>query len=141
MAGWSLSDCRFVRAVEVRFRDIDEMGHAHHTLPLIYIEEARSAYWREVLGRDELDFIMGEVGLRFHRRIRYPSSVQVGVRTTRLGRSSLSMSYELRDEAGDLLADGWSKQVMYDYAAGASKPVPEEMRVRVRAWERVPPEE
>ena len=135
-----MSDFRFIRPVAVRFRDIDEMGHAHHTLPLVYIEEARTAYWREVLGRAELDFIMGEVGVRFHRRIRYPSNVNVAVRTTRLGRSSLSMAYELRDDAGELLADGWSKQVMYDYAAGVSKPVPDEMRARIRAWEPVAPE-
>lgn len=131
---------RFVHAVSVRFRDIDEMGHAHHTLPLVYIEEARTAYWREVLGREQLDFIIGEVGVRFHRRIRYPSTVQVGVRTTRLGGSSLAMAYELRDAEGELLADGWSKLVMYDYAASASKPVPDELRARVRGWERVAPE-
>ena len=136
-----MTDFRFVHAVPVRFRDIDEMGDAHHTLPLVYIEEARTTYWREVLGRAELDFIMGEVGVRFYRRIRYPSTVQVGVRTTRLGRSSLEMAYELLDDRGELLADGWSKLVMYDYAASASKPVPDELRVRVRAWERVAPEE
>lgn len=135
-----MNDFRFVHAVAVRFRDIDEMGHAHHTLPLVYIEEARSAYWRDVLGRAELDFIMGEAGVRFHRRIRYPSTVRVGVRTTRLGRRSLSMEYEIRDDDGELLADGWSEQVMYDYAAGASKPIPEEMRARVRAYEPVAPE-
>lgn len=135
-----MTDFRFVHPVPVRFRDIDEMGHAHHTLPLVYIEEARTAYWREILGRDELDFIIGEVGVRFHRRIRYPSTVQVGVRTTRLGGRSLAMAYELRDEAGELLADGWSELVMYDYAASASKPVPDELRARVRGWERVAPE-
>ena len=131
---------RFRRRVEVRFRDIDEMGHAHHTLPLVYIEEARTSYWRDVLGRAELDFIMGEVGVRFHRRIRYPSTVSVGVRTTRLGTRSLAMEYELRDESGELLADGWSKQVMFDYASGASREVPSELRERVRAFEPVAPE-
>jgi len=131
---------RFRRTVEVRFRDIDEMGHAHHTLPLIYIEEARTSYWRDVLEREELDFIMGEVGVRYHRRIRYPSTVTVGVRTTRLGRSSFAMEYELRDEAGEILADGWSKQVMFDYASGEPKPVPPEMRARVQAYEPVAPE-
>lgn len=126
---------RFHQTLQVRFRDIDEMGHAHHTLPLVYIEEARSLYWREVLGRPELDFIIGEVSMRYHRRIRYPSTVTVAVRTTRLGERSLGMSYELRDEAGGLLADGWSKQVMYDYAAGRSKPVPQSLRLRVGEYE------
>ena len=131
---------RYGRMIEVRFRDIDEMGHAHHTLPLIYIEEARTTYWREVLGRAELDFIMGEVGVRFHRRIRYPSTVSVGVRTTRLGGRSLAMEYDLRDEYGALLAEGWSKQVMFDYASGESKEVPAELRARVIEFERIAPE-
>lgn len=131
---------RFRRRVEVRFRDIDEMGHAHHTMPLVYIEEARTSYWHDVLGRTELDFIMGEVGLRFHRRIRYPSVLSVGVRTTRLGGRSLAMEYEVRDEAGELLADGWSEQVMFDYDAGKSKSIPADMRERVLAYEKVPPE-
>ena len=131
---------RFRRRVEVRFRDIDEMGHAHHTMPLVYIEEARTSYWRDVLGRPELDFIMGEVGVRFHQRIRYPSVLSVGVRTTRLGGRSLAMEYDVRDEAGELLADGWSEQVMFDYAAGKSKAIPAEMRERVLAFEKVAPE-
>ena len=126
---------RFRRDVEVRFRDIDEMGHAHHTMPLVYIEEARTAYWHEVLGRTELDFIMGEVGVRYHRRIRYPSTVSVGVRTTRLGERSLAMAYDIRDEAGELLAEGWSKQVMYDYATGESMRVPQSLRDRAAAYE------
>jgi acyl-CoA thioester hydrolase len=132
---------RYRRRVEVRFRDIDEMGHAHHTMPLVYIEEARTSYWRDVLGRPELDFIMGEIGVRFHQRIRYPSTVSVGVRTTRLGGRSLAMEYDIRDEAGELLADGWSEQVMFDYAAGRSMAIPPEMRARVKEYEPVPPEE
>lgn len=131
---------RFRRAVDVRFRDIDEMGHAHHTMPFIYIEEARTAYWHEVLGRDELDFIIGEAGVRFHRRILYPSAVTVGVRTTRVGRRSFAMEYELRDAAGELLAEGWSEAVMYDYAAGRTASVPEDVKRRIAAWEPAPVE-
>ena len=131
---------RFRRNVEVRFRDIDEMGHAHHTMPLVYIEEARSAYWREVLGREQLDFIMGEVGVRFHQRIRYPSVVSVGARTTRLGTRSLAMAYEIRNERDELLAEGWSKQVMYDYAGGPTMRVPDDMRAKVFEYEPVAPE-
>ena len=42
---------RFHHAVAVRFRDLDAMRHVHHTAPLLYIEEARAAYWRAVAGR------------------------------------------------------------------------------------------
>ena len=42
---------RFRHAVEVRFKDIDLGGHAHHAQALVYFEEARTAYWREIVGR------------------------------------------------------------------------------------------
>ena len=42
---------RFRHPVEVRFKDIDIGGHAHHSHALVYFEEARSAYWREGVGR------------------------------------------------------------------------------------------
>ena len=42
---------RFHHPVTVRFRDIDIGGHAHHADALIYFEEARWAYWMEVVGQ------------------------------------------------------------------------------------------
>ena len=126
---------RFVHPVGVRFRDLDPMGHAHHTLPLVYIEEARTAYWHQVAGREELDFIMGAVSLHFVERILYPATLRVGVRTTRLGRSSMDMEYELRDEEDRLLTTGTSSQVMFDYERAATKPIPHELRARLEAFE------
>lgn len=132
-----MSAFRFVRRVPVRFRDLDSMGHAHHSLPLIYIEEARTAYWHEVAGREELDFIMGSVSLRYIERILFPSELSVGVRTVRMGRSSLDLEYEIRDEEGTLLVTGASGIVMFDYGRGASKVIPEEVRERLRQYDRL----
>lgn len=125
---------RFRHEVEVRFRDIDAMGHAHHTLPLVYFEEARAAYWREVVGRpglDEIDYAIGEVALRYHGRIRYPARLVVELRVSRLGEKSFTMEYELRSAAGELLASGRTVQVMFDYEASRSKAIPPEVRRRI----------
>lgn len=129
---------RFVREVEVRFRDLDPMGHAHHSLPLIYWEEARAAYWREVAGRESvetIDYVMGEFRLRFHARIHFPSRLRAGVRTTRIGGSSFEMEYGLWDREGTLLSSGSSTQVLFDYDAGRSKPVEGDTRRRLEAFE------
>jgi len=129
---------RFRHPVEVRFRDLDPMGHAHHSLALIYFEEARGAYWREVVGRtglEGIDFIMGETHVRHHARVRYPARLEVGVRVTSLGAKSFTMEYELRTGSGELLASGRTAQVMYDYAAACSKPIPPEVRRAIRAFE------
>ena len=126
---------RFRHAVEVRFRDLDPMGHAHHTLPLIYFEEARAAYWREVAGRsgvEDVDYVIGEAQVRFHQRIRYPARLEVGVRVSRIGGKSFVMEYELRSAEGELLATGRTVQVMYDYGAARPVPIPAEIREKMQ---------
>jgi acyl-CoA thioester hydrolase len=132
------ADFVLVHPVDVRFRDIDVMGHAHHSLPLVYWEEARARYWREIAGRREvgdIDYVMGELAVRWHRRIPYPARLRAGVRVTRLGRSSFEMEYGLWDEDDALLASGRSTQVLFDYAAGRSAPLDEETRRRIEAHE------
>ncbi|MEJ2215711.1 MAG: acyl-CoA thioesterase [Gemmatimonadota bacterium] len=126
---------RFTHDVEVRFRDLDPMGHAHHSLPLILFEEARARYWREVAGA-AADYIMGEVHVRYEERIRFPDRVRVGVRTTRLGTKSFEMEYEVRRaENGALLATGRSVQVVYDYAADETRALGNDLRRRLAEFE------
>lgn len=127
---------RFHRQVPVRFRDIDIGGHAHHSEALMYFEEARAAYWREVVGReglDGIDYVLAEAEIRWHRRVLWPQTLSVGVRVSRLGRKHFYMEYEIRGEDGELLVSGRTLQVMYDYDAGGSKPLPEEVRSAIEA--------
>jgi acyl-CoA thioester hydrolase len=137
----SASPFRFVHPVPVRFRDIDVGGHAHHSTPLMYIEEARWAYWKEVAGRDgieSVDYILAEARLRYRQRVLYPGIVKVGVRVVSLGRKHFEMDYEVRDAGGELLVSASTVQVMYDYRAGTSISVPDELRARLEAFEGAP---
>jgi acyl-CoA thioester hydrolase len=129
---------RFRYPVEVRFRDLDPMGHAHHAMPLIYLEEARAAYWRGVGGRSDLegiDYVLAEVTVRYHARIEFPARLDVGLRTSRMGEKSFVQEFEVRSEHGTLLASGRTTQVMYDYTARASKPIDPGLRQRIEAFE------
>ncbi len=138
MSGPRPEDFRFVHPVEVRFRDLDPMGHVHHSLPLMYWEESRARYWRTVAGRqtvEAIDYVMGELSLRYHDRILFPATLRSGVRVTRLGRSSFDMAYGLWDGDGRLLASGSSTQVMFDYDAGRSKPIDPATRARIEEYE------
>lgn len=122
----------------MRFRDLDPMGHAHHSLPLMYWEEARARYWHQVAGRESveaIDYVMGEFLLRFHQRIHFPATLRAGVRTTRLGRSSFEMEYGLWDHHDRLLSSGRSTQVMFDYQAGRSKALDAITRERIVGFE------
>jgi acyl-CoA thioester hydrolase len=128
---------RFWHPVTVRFRDIDIGGHAHHADALIYFEEARWAYWQEVVGQglDDLDYVLAECHVRWHARVLWPQTVRVGVKVTRLGRKHFEMAYEVRGEDDDKLQSGSTVQVMYDYAAGRSKRLPAALRKTLEAWD------
>jgi acyl-CoA thioester hydrolase len=129
---------RFRHTVPVRFRDIDVGGHAHHAQALVYFEEARAAYWREIVGRSglrDIDYIMAEAHVRWHERVLWPKELSVGVRVSRLGRRSFEMEYEVSDAEGTRLQSGTSIQVMYDYGAGATKPMPGAVRSAIEAFD------
>src|SRR5690606_31416966 len=90
---------KFRHPVEVRFKDIDLGGHAHHSHALVYFEEARWAYWRSVLGGADgarVDYILAEVSVRYHQRVFWPLRLDVGVRVSLLAKKHFEMEYEAR---------------------------------------------
>lgn len=132
------SALKFSCRVPVRFHDLDAMGHAHHTLPIIYFEEARAAYWREVAGRpgvQEIDYVLAEIRVQFKQRILYPATLTVRTGVTHVGNASFSMAYELIDQDGAVLATGESVQVMYDYAGAQAMRMPDDVRARIESYE------
>lgn len=128
----------FWRDVEVRFKDIDVGGHAHHSVVLVYFEEARAGYWRDVVGKgglDDVDFILAEARIRYHARIFYPLTLRVGVRVAKLGKKHFLMEYLVLDREGEAVASGETTMVMFDYAAHRSKPVPPDVVAAINAHE------
>ncbi len=114
------------------------MGHAHHTLPLVYLEEARAAYWREVAGRatlGEIDYVMAEITVRFHARILWPATLDIRLRTSRIGSRSFDMEFEITGPDGTRLASGKTVQVCYDYAAARAVVMDPVVRARIEGFE------
>jgi len=129
---------RFSHPVAVRFKDIDVGGHAHHSHALVYFEEARAAYWREVAGRqgiDDVDYILAEAQVRYRRRVLYPDTLRVEVGIVVLGKKHFVMEYEAFSSGGEHLLSGRTTQVMYDYAAGATSRIPPDLRHRIASFE------
>ena len=128
----------FWHPVDVRFKDVDVGGHVHHSLVLVYFEEGRARYWQEVVGKgslEDVDFILAEARVRYHARVFYPMRLRVGVRVSTLRRKHFLMEYLLEDPQGESLASGETVMVMFDYGAGRSKAIPEDVAASIRAHE------
>lgn len=122
---------RFELPVEVRFRDLDALGHVNHATFLSYLEEARTAYWMQltgVLNLKALDFILARVECDYRSSLEFPETVQVGVRCTRIGGKSFDLEYRIRRQDGVLAATGRTVQVGYDYSTGQTRPISEHAR-------------
>ena len=127
---------RFRHPVDVRFKDIDIGGHAHHSHALVYFEEARAAYWREVVGRsglEDIEYILAEATVRWHQRVLWPARLDVALRVPLVARKHFVMEYLVTSAEGAALVSGSTVQVMYDYATRASKRIPEDVRAAITA--------
>jgi acyl-CoA thioester hydrolase len=133
---------RFRHPVDVRFKDIDVGGHAHHSHALVYFEEARWAYWSAVVGSAApgVGYILAEATVRWHERVFWPLRLDVGVRVGRLGKKHFEMSYEALAPDGEKLISGTTIQVWYDYQTQKTARIPEDVRSAIRAWEGSPSE-
>ena len=130
---------RFIVTIPIRFADLDAVGHVNHATYLSYFEEARSAYYFQLVGGegvDRLTFVVAEVGCRYRAPAFYPGRVRVGVRVSEIGQKSFRMEYEARDApSGRLLAEGHTVLVAYDYARRTSMRVPDEVRRAAESYE------
>jgi len=120
--------------IQVRFRDLDALGHVNNAVYLTYLEVARVAYFSR-LQRDWLEkghFILARAEVDFLRPILLEDPVEVGVRVARLGRSSFDMEY-LVLAAGEEAARGKTVQVWLE--GGRPAPLPQEVRARIAELE------
>jgi acyl-CoA thioester hydrolase len=121
--------------IAVRFRDIDGMGHVNNAVYFTYVEAARTEYLMQVMGAkrmDEVDWIVATASLEFKRPVAYGDPIEVRVRPTKVGTTSFTLFYEIRDARDDgLVAQGETVIVMYDYLKRAKKPIEAETRKRL----------
>ena len=133
------SHFNFWHEVDVRFKDIDVGGHAHHSLALVYFEEARAGYWNRIVGSsalEEVPFILAEARVRYHQRVLYPLRMRVGVRVPKVGKKHFVMEYLALGEDGGELVSGETTMVMFDYETMETQRISPEVREAMEAQER-----
>jgi len=128
-----MSGGEFLHTEDVRFRDLDPMGHVNNAVFLTYLEQARISFFAElgaVTSLDEMNMILARVEIDFKAPVRLGQEVEISVRAGRFGTKSFDLEYELRVD-GALVAQATSVQVAYDYERGEPVPVPSEWREKL----------
>ncbi len=105
--------------VEVRFNDVDGLGHVNNALYLTYLEHARMRFFTEVAGsKSERDFpfILAMAAIDYKAPIKMGSKPVVKFWTSRVGGKSWDFDYEIKDAKTSVVyATAKTVQVAYDY--------------------------
>ena len=132
-------------ALRVRWAEVDMQKIVFNGHYLTYIDTAIAEYWREIglpypagyVERYGTDIYLRKATLEYLGSARYDDLLTVCCRVARLGRSSMTFVFELYRDAEVLI----SAELIYVNADSSMKaaPLPEDLRERVRKYERVAP--
>jgi acyl-CoA thioester hydrolase len=123
----------FERVVDVRWRDIDALAHVNHAVFLTYLEEARDAFYAQIMGSEPI-YVVVRLEVNLRAEVRYPDRrVTVRVEVVQLGTTSLTTRETILTPSGEVAADARVVTVRWD--ADSHKPVPFTEAERARLTE------
>lgn len=129
-------------SVKVRFSDLDAMGHVNNATYLSYLEEARIAYYNDVMMKKpgSLDFnaVVARIEIDYVSQIRLGDMVDIYSRTSKIGTKSSDLEHlivVLKKGEKVLAAKAVTKLVSFDYKKNQSVPVSAEARTVIENYE------
>ena len=114
--------------VQLRWRDLDALGHVNHPVVLTYLEEGRDAFLKgHGIGREE--YVVGRCSVTFESEIDPGlESVTVECAVRELGRSSITTSERIVDDGGEVMVEAEFGLVLWDPSARATRPITDDER-------------
>ena len=125
--------------VQLRWRDMDMLGHLNQSVYHELLEEGRVALITEIVKRVGVAhahgaFVVVHVDLDYHREVRKDhDEVEVVVRLAHVGNTSLRMEHEVRLPDGTVAASGTTIVVAWDRATHAKREITEIERAALTA--------
>jgi acyl-CoA thioester hydrolase len=138
-------DFAFFIPLTPRWGDMDALGHINNTRFFTYDESARLEYFHALMKDDhgfwkDYGLILAHIEADFLAQLKLPAQLEIGFRITRMGRSSLHTEAAMfRGQEPVAVTRG--VVVWFDYLNNRPLPLPDPVRARVRAMEKVAPAE
>lgn len=105
--------------IQVRFSDCDIAGHIHNAIYLQYFETGRMHFFVSQLGKEwdwkKYGIILKKNEVLYHRPGQLENVLRVEVGCSHIGTKSFTLTYQILDEENQLVAEGSSVMVCFDY--------------------------
>ncbi len=120
--------------LEVRYRDLDTLGHVNNAVYLTYFEQARVRmlmdYYSSV---DNYDFVVAHASVDFLKPI-YLEEITVVAYVSRIGNTSFTIDYEIYNSKNEICARGRTVQVVIDRKTLRKRNIPESLRKHLQSY-------
>jgi YbgC/YbaW family acyl-CoA thioester hydrolase len=137
----SRSEFRFFERLRVRWAEVDMQKIVFNGHYMLYFDTAVAGYWRalalpyhETMAFLQGEFFVRKATLEYNSSAHYDDQLDVGVRTGRIGNSSMVM-HCAAFRGDELLVGGELVYVFANADASASKPIPQDMREALQGFE------
>ena len=124
------------KRIEIRWRDLDALGHVNNAVYATYLEEARDEWFVRALGPggNFWDYVLARVAIDFRRELTQDDdALVVRTRLVRIGTSSLTFREEIVSLGGCVAAEAESVVVARDRETGGSRPLTDGERASLEA--------
>jgi acyl-CoA thioester hydrolase len=117
--------------IQIRYADLDALGHVNNSNYLIYFEIARVHYFNELLGKDwdwrNEGMILANSSLEFLKPLLIQHEAEVKISTLSVGTKSFELYYEISvDDV--VFCSGKSVIVAFNSVRNETIPIPSVMR-------------
>lgn len=123
----------------VRFAETDQMGIVHHSAYVVYLEEGRSDFSRQIgapyaeFEKSGFSLAVSELSVRYIAAARYDDLITVRTWVEQMGSRAMTYNYEvIHAETGQLLVKGVSRHVCID-DTGQVRRIPQDWYERWQA--------
>lgn len=120
--------------INIRYRDLDPLGHANHLSILTFFEEGRVAFMREVFGLDlgikeianKIPWVVVNLSCNFLAQISLMDDLLLEMWVGTMKEKSFTFEYRLcdRNDREKVFATGDSVHVFFDFKNGCAIPAP-----------------
>ena len=126
--------------IQIRFNDIDSLGHVNNAIYLTYFDLGKSAYFQTVrstiIDWSKIDIVVANVNIDYHSPTFMYEKLEVRTQVSSIGNKSLKMAQQLINiETGELKSTCKTVMVGYHPESKLSKLISEEWRNAIEEYE------
>lgn len=126
----------FTKPLEIRWGDMDAIGHVNNIIYFQYFEQARASWLDSIhysdciSGKADTGPIIINTSATFLRPVVYPASICVNIYGGSPSRSSFMTYYTITDanDPDNIFTKGSAKVVWVDHREGKSMSIPDDVR-------------